>query len=178
MKAPPPEFSRPVEAARLKRDEQRFEIAANPAERQALAKRFDLLALGSLTAEVRLGQIPGGLIRLSAELAADITQECVVTLAPVQSRVQESFSVLYGDGGEALEVNLDGAAETIEPLENGIIDIGEAVAQQLSLALDPFPHAPGAIPPIPAGTAKPAGDRPPSPFQALAGWKKKNYSKE
>jgi len=178
MKAPPPEFSRPVETARLKRDEQRFEIAANKAEREALAKRFDLLALGSLNADVRLGQIPGGLIRLTAELVADVTQECVVTLAPVQSRVAESFSVLYGDGGEAQEVNLDGAAETIEPIENGIIDIGEAVAQQLSLALDPFPHAPGAVPPVPAETAKPAAEGPPSPFQVLASWKKKNYSKE
>ena len=173
MTAPPPEFSRPVETARLKRDEQHFEIAANPAEREALAKRFDLLALGSFTAEVNLEQIPGGLIRLTAELEAEVTQECVVTLAPVQSRVVESFSVLYGDGGEAEEVNLDGAAETIEPIENGVIDIGEAVAQQLSLALDPFPHAPGAAAPVPAGDAKP-----PSPFEALATLKKQNNSKE
>jgi len=173
MKAPPPEFSRPIEVARLRRDEQSFEIAANKAERAALAKRFDLMALDSLTAVVRLGQIPGGLFRLTAELDADVTQACVVSLAPVQSWVEEGFTVLYGGGGEAQEVNLDGAAETIEPIENGVIDIGEAVAQQLSLGLDPFPHAPGAAAPVPAGDAKP-----PSPFEALATLKKQNNSKE
>jgi hypothetical protein len=174
MKAPPaPEFSRPIEIARLKRDEQRFEIAANPAERAALARRFDLVALGRLAAVVRLSEIPGGLIRLTAELDADVTQACVVSLAPVQSRLEEDFSVLYGGGGEAHEVNLDGAAETIEPIENGIIDIGEAVAQQLSLALDPFPHAPGVAAAAPAASAQA-----PSPFQALAAWGKKNNSKD
>ncbi len=178
MKAPPaPEFSRVIEVARLKRDEQSFEIAANPAERAALAKRFDLVALGRLAAVVRLEQIPGGLFRLTAELDADVTQACVVSLAPVQSRVEEGFTVLYGGGEEAHEVNLDGAAETIEPIENGVIDIGEAVAQQLSLALDPFPHAPGAeaaiTASVPAAAAKPL-----SPFQALAALKKQNNSKE
>jgi uncharacterized metal-binding protein YceD (DUF177 family) len=174
MKTPPaPEFSRPIEISRLKRDEQRFEIAANPAERKALAKRFDLVALERLAAVVRLSEIPGGLFRLIAELDADVTQACVVSLAPVQSRVDEGFTVLYGGGEEAHEVNLDGAAETIEPIENGIIDIGEAVAQQLSLALDPFPHAPGAAAPVPAALGKA-----PSPFQALAAWGKKNNSKD
>jgi uncharacterized metal-binding protein YceD (DUF177 family) len=174
MKAPPaPEFSRPIEIARLTRDGRHFEITANPAERAALAKRFDLIALSRLAAVVRLEQIPGSLFRLTAELDADVTQACVVSLAPVQSRVEEAFSVLYGGGEEAQEVNLDGAAETIEPIENGVIDIGEAVAQQLSLALDPFPHAPGAEAPIPAGAAKP-----PSPFQALAALKKQNNPKE
>ncbi|MGO9785477.1 MAG: YceD family protein [Stellaceae bacterium] len=174
MKAPPaPEFSRVIEVTRLTRDGRHFEIAANPAERAALAKRFDLIAIGRLAAVVRLEQIPGGLYRLTAELDADVTQACVVSLAPVKSRVVEGFSVLYGGGGEAHEVNLDGAAETIEPIENGVIDIGEAVAQQLSLALDPFPHAPGAEASIPVGSAKPL-----SPFQALAALKKENNSKE
>ena len=174
MKAPPaPEFTRPIEIARLTRDGRQFEITANPAERDALAKRFGLTALDRLAAVVRLEQIPGSLYRLTAELDTDVTQACVVSLAPVQSRVEEGFSVLYGGGEEAQEVNLDGAAETIEPIENGVIDIGEAVAQQLSLALDPFPHAPGAEASIPEGSAKPL-----SPFQALAALKKQNNSKE
>jgi hypothetical protein len=34
--------------------------------------------------------------------------------------------------------------EVAEPFEGDAIDIGEAVAQQLALALDPYPRAPGA----------------------------------
>jgi hypothetical protein len=54
--------------------------------------------------------------------------------------------VLYGPPAEVGDVVLDGAAEPIEPLEGEVIDIGEAVAQQLSLALDPFPRSAGALP--------------------------------
>jgi hypothetical protein len=64
-------------------------------------------------------------------------------------------------------VVLNGAAELVEPLPSDILDIGEAVAQQLSLALDPYPRAPGAIAGAPA-------ERPVSPFAALARWKENN----
>jgi uncharacterized metal-binding protein YceD (DUF177 family) len=168
------EFARPIEIARLSRGEQHFRIAANAEERIALARRFDLLALDGLEAEVRLATLAGGLIRLEADLAAEATQECVVTLAPVKTRLDESFTLLYGAGGEASEVTLDGAAETIEPITGGAIDIGEAVAQQLSLALDPFPHAPGAALAPPARGREPAE----SPFKALEKLRNKNNSKD
>lgn len=169
------EFARPVELSRLSHGEQRFEIAANAAERTALATRFGLAGLDKLEAKVRLGRIAGGLVRLEAELAADVTQTCVVTLEPVRNRIAESFTVLYGEGAEAREVTLDGEAETIEPIVGGVIDIGEAVAQQLSLALDPFPHAPGAATVrLPAGSEVGAE----SPFKVLARLQNKNDSKE
>ena len=169
------EFTRPVEVARVSRGEQHFKIAANAEERAALARRFDLLGLDKLEADVRLAAVAGGLVRLEADLVADATQACVVTLAPVQARLAESFTLLYGEGGEASEVALDGEAETIEPITGGVIDIGEAVAQQLSLTLDPFPHAPGAAltPPEPAPEAAVE-----SPFKALAKLRIKNNSKD
>jgi uncharacterized metal-binding protein YceD (DUF177 family) len=169
------EFARPIEIARLNRGEQQFKIAANPEERAALARRFDLIGLDRLEADVRLAAVAGGLVRLEADFAAEAIQSCVVTLTPVKARVAERFTLLYGAGGEASEVTLDGAAETIEPITDGVIDIGEAVAQQLSLALDPFPHAPGAALARPAGAPEPAGE---SPFKALAQLRIKNNSKD
>jgi len=174
--ATPVEFARPIEVSRLTRDEQRFDIAANPAERVALAKRFELPALDRLNAVVHIGRIPGGLIRLRAEIFAEVTQSCVVTLEPVMSRVDESFALLYGDDEEAREVVLEGEGEPVEPIAAGIIDIGEAVAQQLSLALDPFPHAPGAVAPHAAAGA--ATLHPDSPFAVLARLRNKNDSKD
>jgi len=169
------EFTRPIELPRLNHGEQRFAISANAAERVALAARFGLVALDKFEAAVRLGRIAGGLVRLEAELTADVTQTCVITLEPVKNHVAESFTVLYGEGGEAREVTLDGEAETIEPIVGGVIDIGEAVAQQLSLALDPFPHAPGAAAVQPAASSEATAD---SPFKVLARLRNKNDSKD
>jgi uncharacterized metal-binding protein YceD (DUF177 family) len=165
------EFSRPVEIAKLlPSGEAIHEIAATAAERAALARRFSLLALDRLEARVGLQRLAGGLIRLDAKLSVDVVQECVVTLEPVPSRIEDSFTLLYGAAAdEASEITLSGEAELVEPLAGNTVDIGEAVAQQLSLALDPFPRAPGVEAP-----ASPAADsKAESPFAALAQWKRK-----
>jgi len=65
---------------------------------------------------------------------------------------------------------LSGASELVEPVEDGIVDIGEAVAQQLSLVLDPFPRAAGVAAPEDA----PGGPAAASPFAALSRWKEKD----
>jgi uncharacterized metal-binding protein YceD (DUF177 family) len=138
------EFSRPVDMMRLPAGGGHYEIAASDDERAALARRFGLLALPHLAAKIDITRMPGGFYRLAAELEAAPVQACVVTLEPISTRISERFTLLYGPLDEAEDVILDGAAETVEALDDGIIDLGEAVAQQLSLALDPFPHAPDA----------------------------------
>ena len=158
------EFSRLVDTTRLPRDEIVQEIAATPAERAALARRFDLLDLARLEARVRLRRLPGGMFRLTADLEAEVTQTCVVTLEPVASRVAERVTLMFGTVVDEGEIELDGDSETIEPLGDGVIDLGETVAQQLSLALDPYPRAPGATGPAESDAAARAA----SPFAALA----------
>lgn len=132
------EFPRPIAASRLSGPED-HRIEATAAERAALARRFGLLALDRFVAEVRLEPFGRG-VRLEATLDADVVQECVVTLEPVASRVRERFTLVYGEAPAGTEDD----DTVVEPLEGDTIDIGEAVAQQLSLALDPYPRAPGA----------------------------------
>jgi uncharacterized metal-binding protein YceD (DUF177 family) len=155
MTATMPEFSRPVSVARLAAGaEASYRIAANEEERRRLAERFGLIGIGSMTAEIRLRRLSGGRIRLDGELTADdVVQECVVTLEPFASRVDDRFTVIYGEVAEdTLDVLLvDGEEELIEPLAGDVLDIGEAVAQQLSLVLDPYPRSPGAA--LPAEVA-------------------------
>jgi uncharacterized metal-binding protein YceD (DUF177 family) len=134
-----PEFARPVDVPRTTGRPAIHKIAATADERAALARRFALLSLDRLEAEIRLERLPGGRVRLTASLVAEAVQECVATLEPVPARIAEEFFVLYGEAKAAEDVTLDGEDE---PLEGGRIDIGEAVAQELSLALDPFPRAP------------------------------------
>jgi uncharacterized metal-binding protein YceD (DUF177 family) len=139
-----PEFSRPVDAPRAPGREATHRIAAIATECGALAKRFGLVTLDRLEAEVRLTLGAAGVVRLDASFAADLVQECVVTLEPVPSHVAEEFVLLFAASRDQRTVVLDSDDETVEPLADGRIDIGEAVAQQLSLALDPYPRAPGA----------------------------------
>ena len=144
---PAPEFSRAVPVQSLEDSETVIDIEADADERAALARRFGLLALDSLTAKVGLTPADGGLVRVHGALAAEVTQACVITLEPVTARVEASFERLYGADAPEEEAGLIADADTEEspePFTDGAVDVGEAVAEQLALELDPFPRAPGA----------------------------------
>jgi Large ribosomal RNA subunit accumulation protein YceD len=144
MTAVPPEFSRRVELARLGAHDAIYPISAEAEERDALARRFDLLSLDRLEAEIHLQRLGGAIIRVSGRLIADVVQACVVSLEPVASTIEQEFAVLYGPAQPGKSVVVDLETELVEPFEGDAIDIGEAVAQQLAMALDPYPRAPGA----------------------------------
>jgi uncharacterized metal-binding protein YceD (DUF177 family) len=157
-----PEFSRPVLLARIGTEPLRREIAATPAEREALAGRFGLLALDRLSADVQLSRRGGEMIALRAAYEAAFAQECVVTLEPIEGALAGEFELLYGPPeAEEIAMGVIGDTVTFEPLAGDAIDIGEAVAQEFSLALPPFPRSPDAD----AAAAPPPGDA--GPFAEL-----------
>jgi hypothetical protein len=121
-------------------------IEAGEEERRGLAERFGLAALGSLSATLELWRPAGDIVRARGHLVADAVQSCVVTLAPVPAHIEADFACSYAGGGRPeAEVDFDPLAEEeIEALVGEEIDIGETVAQQLAIALDPYPRAPGA----------------------------------
>ncbi len=143
------EFSRPVSADSIGREGAEYEIVADEAECRALARRFDLVSLTGLKAAVRLSPAGRtGRIRLEGRLAVDVVQTCVVSLEPVASHIEESFSRLFVPADEQPaepEVVIDPEAEDTEPIVGGRIDIGETVAEEVALALDPYPRAAGAV---------------------------------
>ncbi len=170
------EFSRPVTVSRLSHQEKTFEIEADAGEREALARRFNILAVDSLSARLWLALVGGGkLVRLRGRFVADVVQACVVTLEPVRAHVEEDFDLTYS--GEASE---DGAEVVVdleledppEPIDDGMVDMGEAVAEHLALALDPFPRAPGAVF-ASSAEEEPSSASTANPFAALAALKKK-----
>lgn len=143
------EFSRTVDIEALADEELQRDIEATPAECEALARRFGLLALDSLGATIRVRRGPGRAVHLDADFAADVVQSCVVTLEPVASHIADSFSITFSPEAPShpgAEIDLSATDEDLpEPLTEGHIDVGEAVAQQLALALDPYPRAPGVV---------------------------------
>jgi uncharacterized metal-binding protein YceD (DUF177 family) len=166
-----PEFSRPVAVEGLVRKD--LFVEADPDERAALARRFAIVAVDRLEAEVCLERQGGGqMIRLSGRLRADVVQICVVSLEPVAGHLEEDFEMTFAHERqpEAADVVVDlDDPDPPDPIEDGRVDIGEAVAEQLALILDPFPRAPGARF---ENDGREAIDEP-SAFAALAAWNKK-----
>lgn len=136
-------------------------LEATPAEREALAARLGLLGLDALTAEIDLAPAPGGALRARGTLRAAVVQECVVTLDPVPQSVEAPIDWRILPPGEEPSDELDDGPDEIESEPDGSVDLGEALVQDLALALDPYPRAPGAE--LPSG----ASDGKASPFAAL-----------
>jgi uncharacterized metal-binding protein YceD (DUF177 family) len=141
----PTEFSRRVSLFRLGSEPYRQEIVAAEAEREALARRFKLVSLDRLAAEIELVREPGGTILLSAAFEAAFEQECIVTLDPVAGSVAERFQLRYGSPEAEEEAPSGDDDPAFEVLAGEAIDVGEAVAQEFSLALPPFPRAADAV---------------------------------
>lgn len=140
------EFPRPF-ALDERQGIRRFAIEAKPTECAAIARRLGLLELRSLKAEGALRPAAGGRWTLDGSLVAEVVQACVVTLEPVPARVEDAFDFAFAPMDEDDDDEVDLSDADVEPLPaDGILDLGEIVTQQLSLALDPFPRAPGAGP--------------------------------
>jgi len=169
------EFSRPIALDRIGLKEKSYEIEADATERAALAKRLGIPSVDSFKATIRLRLTGGGgVVRLAGHIAAELTQICVVTLEPMASVVEEDFSRLYSveAADEMAEVVIEVEDDVPDPVEDGQIDMGEAAAEHLALAMDPFPRSPGAAFEAPPEEA-PEPEVKPSPFAALAGLPKK-----
>jgi uncharacterized metal-binding protein YceD (DUF177 family) len=167
-----PEFSRPVAVNSLGEAATAKQITANEAERAALARRFDLLSLDQLSADLRVQRLPGkGVIRVSGRFEAAVVQACVVSLEPVPARLSVAFEQLYVLAPAAprqRELVIDAEVEDPpEVLSPGGLDLGETVVQQLALALDPYPRAPGAQAPASSEEAIAAARNADSPFAVL-----------
>ncbi len=140
-----PEFSRPFDISRLSPGggEVHERLDASPDERAALCRRFGLLGMGKIDGIVRLRRMKGkGMrIRVSGHLHADVVQACVVTLEPVEETVDEDFTILFSDevSGTDEAFSVDDDSEPADFMD-GRLDLGEMLAQQLSLALNPYPR--------------------------------------
>ena len=162
------EFSRPIRAAHIHADEQTHDLEADEAARAALAARFGLPGIAALSGRFTLHHERGGIIAAQLAMTARVTQLCVITLEPFEADIAEQVELrfvpaakLEGDEEVLAPESLEGPDEI--PYEDGIIDLGEALAEQLALALDPYPRKPGAVLP------DEASDGEANPFAALKG---------
>src|SRR5215467_4614518 len=144
------EIERIVDLDRMGAGGTALDIVASDGERSALAKRFGFLGLPALSARVTVDRRPGGQVVVEGRLRGRIVQACVLTLDPVAQDLDETFRIVFKkdllderdpESGEAV---VSAQSDAPEPLMGNLLDVGEIVAEQLSLAADPYPRRPGA----------------------------------
>jgi uncharacterized metal-binding protein YceD (DUF177 family) len=164
-----PEFSRLERVDAIGEGERQVAIEADAAERAALAGRFGLVAVDALSAELALRREASGIV-VRGRVRGRVRQACVVTDAPIDTEIDEPLALRFvADGqSEAEEVELGAEDLDTVPLEGGAIDLGEATAETMALALDPFPRAAGAEAVLrAAGVLSEEEARPANAFAAL-----------
>ncbi len=173
------EFSRPVVIEPWPEGGVEVALSADPAERRALARRFDLLELEALRATGRLDRhAPGGEITFEGWLEASVVQACVLSLEPVPATLREPIERRWRRVEGPLAATAAGPEiwrpedDEVDLVTGRTLDLGEAIAEELALALDPYPRAADALalvserlgPNISLGAAAP----PETPLAALA----------
>lgn len=152
----------------------RILLEPDAAERAAVADVLGIPAVKKLRFEARLTPRGKRDWSLAAELGATVVQDCVVTLAPVTTRIDEPVERNYLadlpgiEGGGEVELPED---ETVEPLPE-TLDLAAVMIEALALALPPYPRAEGATVATPVFTEPgkaPLRDEDLKPFAGLAG---------
>ncbi|WP_414900847.1 YceD family protein [Sphingomonas flavalba] len=140
-----PEFSRPIALDTIGDVPRTVTVEADEAERAALAARFGLASIARLAARATVS-LRSGFPYAEGAVTAAVTQNCIVTGDPLPVAVEEPFALRFlpTDMASDSEVELDAAACDTMFHSGGAIDLGEAAAETLALALDPFPRGPGA----------------------------------
>lgn len=142
----PPEFSRIFDQRLLPAEP--VTLAATPAECALLARRLGLVALEALSAAIALGA-EGSAVLATGRLEASLVQSCAVSGDDLAVTVDEPVALRFvpaqpspAGGEEEIELAPDGPDEIF--YKGTTIDLGEALAQTLALAIDPYATGPGA----------------------------------
>lgn len=165
------EFAHRLTLDRIRGGE-RIDLVADGGERAAVAKRLGLLSLDRFDAHAVLGR-DGETVTVSGRIKATLAQACVASGEAVPAHIDEAFDLRFVPAPvvTAPEEELELGGGDLDTLfyDGAAIDLGEAIADSLALAIDPYPRSPSA-----ANALKQAGvlsEEEAGPFAALAALK-------
>jgi uncharacterized metal-binding protein YceD (DUF177 family) len=165
------EFSHVVKLSEVGSHSRNIQLSADEAARAGLMARFDLAALDCLKAEISLAHDSKGVVA-TGRFAADLAQYCIASHDPVPAQMDEAVHIRFiAEPIISGEVELELEADDCDTMfhDGQTIDLGEAVAQSLGLALNPYPRSPEAEKMLKAAGVKSEEDG--APTGALAGLK-------
>lgn len=130
-------------------------IEADEEERAALAAAHGLLEVRNYRVELLVAPWKRHGVKISGKVTADIVQECVVTLDPIQNHVEEDVEGIFVPEDSKLgrqdlhsggEIMLDAEGpDSPETFTGDTIDVGAFAEEFFGLAIDPYPRKAGAI---------------------------------
>jgi hypothetical protein len=130
-------------------------IEATPEEQAALAREHGLLAVNKFRADLVVKPWKRDGVSVSGRVEGDIVQECVVTLEPVDARVDEEISAVFVPEDSNIGRPDDPAGEILldpdgpdapESFSGSHIDVGALAEQYFALGIDPYPRKEGIEP--------------------------------
>src|ERR1700760_4874634 len=138
------ELHRPVAVDRIGAAGLEVTVEASAVECAALAQRMQLPGITELRCGFRIERDSADALLAHGRLHARVTQTCVVSLEEFPVVLDESFTLRCVPAGQESD---DPDPEGLDEIgyADGMLDLGEAAAEQLALALDPYPRAPGAV---------------------------------
>ena len=136
------EFSHIVKLDEIGAGASTVRLSADLKAREGLVSRFQLVALDNLEAEVAVSRDPKGVLA-KGRIRATLSQYCVATGEPVPALLDEPMVIRFITEpivGADTEIELQADDCDTMFFDGQGIDLGEAVAQSLGLALDPYPR--------------------------------------
>ncbi len=137
------EFTRMIDLREIGNDP--VVLTASAEECTALARRFGLVAIESLTAAIMLNP-HGQDVAANGRVTANVVQSCAVSGEDLAVAIDEPLSLRFTPAPAATAEELELTADDLDEIEfhGTAFDLGEAVAQTLALAIDPYLEGPGA----------------------------------
>jgi len=172
----PPPIERLYDLNRLSEAGYETTIALGPEEREKLAAWVDVSNVNKFEGRVSLRRMSSTRFAYMAHLEADLVQACTVTLEPVSSSISMEFTrnlhlVPHVRKMVDFSSELSPAAgddEVPEEIDSPRYDLAAPLLEEFSLAIDPYPRAPGVAFDVP----EEAEEQPESPFAVLGKLKK------
>ena len=120
-----------------------YTLSSGPNDLLALTERFGWVSVDHLAGGFCIRKVAWDCWDVTGHIAGQIVQSCIVTGKPVLENIDfhiEERYVRTSEQTDHIEVCLDG----VEPIKNGMIDIGELAVQSLYLAATAWPRVDGA----------------------------------
>jgi hypothetical protein len=174
-------FSYKVKVGHISLNPVEVRLEADEAERKGLAALWDVVSVEELKAELKINRWKRDGVRVRGTVKARIVQECVVSLDPVETEINEEFEQLFvPEGSKLARVPIQPSGEMVmdpegqdlpETFVGDTIDAGVVVAEFAAMGIDPYPRKPGLdFEDHIEDTGE--NDVKPSSFAALKDWKK------
>ena len=153
-------------------------VVADEAACARIAAWAEVISVSGFSANISLRKISPTRFTVEGTLNADVMQACVVTLEPVPAHIEREFTrelILRAGRHAALAESEAGGELTLaagdddvpEEITSSRYDLAAPLLEEFSLALDPYPRAPGVAFEAPKDEAAPE-----SPFAVLKALKK------